>query len=60
MLYVDYVYEIIKLEFEGVDAIYKDAIIRNVGVFGLNALLEHNLLETCGVVNGRQLYALRA
>lgn len=56
--YVDYVYNIIKFETDGFDAIYKDYIIELVGIFGFNALHQHKLLESCGVVNGRQLYAL--
>jgi len=58
MRYVDYVYDIVRLDCEGVDAIYRDYIKQMVGVYGLNALLEHKLLEGCGVVNGRQLYVL--
>lgn len=58
MRYVDYVYEIIKLESDGMDAIYMDFIIRNVGVFGFNALFDHRLIESCGVINGRSLYTL--
>jgi hypothetical protein len=56
--FIDHVYSIVKMEADGLDAIYKDFIIRQVGVFGLNALIEHKLLESCGIVNGRQLYTL--
>lgn len=56
--YVDYVYDIIKEQTEKFDAIYEDYITELVGVFGLNALLDNNLLETCGIVNGKQLYVL--
>lgn len=58
MLYVDYVYDIVRLDCEGMDAIYKDYIIQMVGVYGFNTLREHKLLEGCGTVNGRQLYVL--
>lgn len=58
MKYVDYVYDIVRLDCEGMDSVYKDYIIQMVGVYGFNALLKHNLLESCGVVNGRQLYVL--
>ena len=58
MLYVDYVYAIIKLESEGLDAVYEDYIIHLVGDTGLRALLSNKLLESCGVVNGRKLYTL--
>lgn len=57
-MYVDYVYDIVRLDCEGMDAIYRDYIKQMVGVYGLNALLEHKLIESCGTVNGRQLYVL--
>ena len=58
MEYVDYVYNMVKTECKGMDSIYADYIIRCVGVYGLNALEMHRLVETCGVVNGRQLFTL--
>lgn len=58
MLYVDYVYEIIRGETEGMDAIYEDYILERVGSAGLNHLKSSKLIESCGVVNGRQLYVL--
>lgn len=56
--YAEHVYEIVKMETEGLDSIYRDYILELVGVFGLNALIEHKLVETCGVINGRQMYVL--
>lgn len=56
--YVDHVYDIVRLETLDMDAIYKDYILRIVGTFGFNALLMNGLLESCGVVNDRQLYVL--
>ena len=56
--YVDYVYDIVRLDCEGMDAIYGDYIKQMVGVYGLNALIEHKLVEGCGIVNGRRLYVL--
>lgn len=56
--YADYVYDIVKEQTEKFDVIYDDYITELVGVFGLNALLDNNLLETCGIVNGKQLYVL--
>lgn len=56
--YVDYVYNIIKLECRDLDAIYKDYILQMVGVYGFNALFGNDLIESCGIVNGRALYAL--
>lgn len=58
MRYVDYVYDIVRLDCEDMDAIYADYIKQMVGVYGLNALLESKLIESCGVINGRQLYVL--
>lgn len=57
-VYTDYVYEIIRAEAFGLDSIYGDYIQSLVGVFGLNALLKANLLESCGSVNDRKLYVL--
>ena len=56
--YVDYVYEIVKSDTEGLDAVYRDTIIHLVGVYGFNALYEARLLEGCGSVNARELYVL--
>lgn len=58
MRYVDYVYDIVRLDCLEMDAIYADYIKQMVGVYGFNALLEHKLVESCGVINGRQLYVL--
>ena len=54
----DLVYEIVKTETREFDSIYKDYILELVGTFGLNALLTHKLIETCGVINGRPLFVL--
>lgn len=51
-------YEIVKNESEGLDAVYEDYIISLVGLYGLLALKGNRLLEACGSVNGRQLYTL--
>ena len=58
MRYVDYVYDIVRLDCEGMDSIYKDYIIQMVGVYGFNALVEYKLIESCGVINERKLYVL--
>ena len=58
MRYVDYVYDIVRLDCEGMDSIYADYIKQMVGVYGLNALIEYKLVESCGVINGRRLYVL--
>lgn len=57
-MYVDYVYDIVRLDCEDMDAIYADYIKQMVGVYGFNALLEHRLIEGCGEINGRKLYTL--
>ena len=56
--YLKHVYEIVKHEAKDMDAIYEDYICYLVGVAGLTELRSNDLLESCGVVNGRQLYAL--
>lgn len=58
MKYVDYVYEIVVSELDEFDALYEGYIVNLVGYAGLNELKKHKLLETCGVVNGMQLYAI--
>ena len=55
---VDQVYETVKEVFNDLDAIYEDYLIYLVGFEGYYALLENGLLEGCGVINGRKLYAL--
>lgn len=59
MRYLDEVYNIVKFNCEGLDAVYGDYITQLVGTHGLNVLIEEKLVETCGVINGRQLYVLR-
>ena len=54
----DQVYEVVKEVFNDLDAIYEDYLIYLVGFEGFYILIENRLLETCGVVNGRQLYVL--
>ena len=56
--YAEYVYYLVKKELDGFDAIYEDYIINIVGLAGLKYLKEYKLVETCGIVNGRQLYVL--
>lgn len=40
------------------DAIYEDTIIAIIGKRGLSLLREFNLIESCGFIDGRKLYAL--
>lgn len=58
MLFVDYVYDIIRNESKGFDAIYEDYIVKLIGRGGLTSLKVHGLVETCGTAYGRQLYVL--
>lgn len=58
MEYANQLYFLVKEEFEGLDSIYEDALIHLIGVYGIHILKENGMLETCGVVNGRQLYVL--
>ena len=54
----DQVYNTVKDVCGNLDAIYEDYIIYLVGYEGLYILKDRKLVETCGVFNGRQLYAL--
>lgn len=56
--FVCYVYDIVRLDCEDMDAIYKDYILQMVGVYGFNALYGSGLLESCGTMHGRELYVL--
>ena len=57
-IYTLTVYLMAMEEFADLDSIYEDALIHLVGVRGVESLKENKLLESCGVVNGRQLYTL--
>lgn len=56
MSYIIQLYKI--LEKEQLDTMYEDYIIHTIGTSGLEALIEAGMLETCGVINGRQSYVL--
>lgn len=56
--YADHVYEIVARDCKDLDSIYEDYINFLVGTHGLMALVCNNLVESCGVVNGRRLYVL--
>lgn len=52
-------YGAVQHRFQGkADAVYEDAIVDIVGVKGLQLLREFKLIESCGIINGRKLYAL--
>lgn len=48
----------LKAAFPKADAIYEDAIIEICGEEGLMTLRESRLIEGCGIINGRKLYAI--
>ena len=56
--YADHIYNVVRNESEFLDAIYEDFIIYLVGHIGLDELRKNQLVEACGVVNGKQLYTL--
>lgn len=58
MNYADYCYQILKSDAKALDAVYEDYIIHLIGVAGLTELRGNHLLEPCGIIHGRQLYAL--
>lgn len=41
-----------------VDAVYEDKILDIIGRHGLDLIREFRLMEPCGIINGRKLYAL--
>ena len=55
-LSTDRIYDLLKRECEGIDAVYEDYIIRLIGIDGFNLLREKKLLCACGNINGRNLY----
>lgn len=51
--------DLLKEMYPQADAIYEDAIIELVGEAGLMALREMRMVESCGSIYGRKLYAFR-
>lgn len=58
MTYLDWCYLILKSDMDGMDAVYEEHIVNLLGLAGLTELRSNGLLEPCGVLHGRQLYAL--
>ena len=56
--YVHYIYHLLEEKTEGVDAIYEDYILDLIGSHGFDSLKELRLIEGCGSIHGRNLYAL--
>ena len=48
----------LKSAYPKADAIYEDTIIDLLGREGLLSLRESHLIELCGVLEGRRLYAI--
>lgn len=48
----------LKAAFPKADAIYEDTIIDICGMEGLLCLREIRLIESCGIIEGRRLYAI--
>ena len=44
--------------YPNMETLYEDTIISAVGEEGLYNLRKHHLIETCGMFNGRKLYAI--
>lgn len=58
MNYLKYIYFTLKAETFNLDSIYEDYIIQLIGTTGLEELKKANLIESCGIVNERQLYTI--
>lgn len=52
------IYSELRYEYGKADALYEDTIIAHCGQEGLQLLREYRFIETCGVLEGRKLYAL--
>lgn len=44
--------------FPTMETLYEDVIVSSVGEEGLYNLRKHHMIETCGMFNGRKLYAI--
>lgn len=51
-------HEIVKGSTRGMDAVYEDYLVRLVGQEGFDILQKHKMLESCGSINGRNLYTV--
>lgn len=56
--YIGIVHQIMLVEVKNIDAVYEDYILKLVGSYGLKALLDCGLIESCGSVDGRRLYSI--
>ena len=55
---VKYIYNVVKQDCDGLDSVYEDYLIHLVGTYGVNLLKGNGLLESRGVIDGRQLYVI--
>ena len=55
---VKYIYNVVKQDCDGLDSVQEAYLIHLVGNYGVNLLKDNGLLESRGVINGRQLYAI--
>lgn len=51
-------YKKLMLAFPKADAIYEDSIVDIVGYDGLMLLRKEHMIESCGILEGRKLYAV--
>ena len=54
--YAPTVFDVLREDIRGLDAVYEDYVIRVVGQEGFDILREKKYLTTCGSVAGRNLY----
>lgn len=54
----DKLYRFVKDEVGVGDILYESQIIRLVGMIGLQTLVEHGYLQSCGILNGQRIYQL--
>lgn len=50
--------DILKKKIGKLDAVYEDVIVTEMGIEYLSMFRFYHLIETCGNINGRKLYAL--
>lgn len=51
-------YNLIRQTYPKTETLYEYAIIAIIGVDGLNFLKEKSIIETCGMIEDRKLYAI--
>lgn len=56
--YIGVVHRIMLVEAENIDAVYEDYILKLVGSYGLQVLLDCGLIESCGSIDCKRLYSI--